>query len=112
MDNNSLQLVLDEDVKARVHNTEYDITIMCDSEEEQRNLCNQLEQMAKRPKREEIEKKIKEIETELSDLSKRQQDTSKEFNQGIQYAIGYAVGSIEKIFKPILEPEEKNGEIE
>ena len=67
--------------------------------------------MAKRPKREEIEKKIKEIETELLDLSKRQQDTSKEFNQGIQYAIGYAVGSIERIFKPILEPEEKNGKI-
>ena len=68
--------------------------------------------MAKRPKREEIEEKIKEIETELLNLSKRQQDTSKEFNQGIQYAIGYAVGSIERIFKPILEPEEKNGEIE
>lgn len=65
--------------------------------------------MAKRPKREEIEK---EIETELLDLSERQQDTSKEFNQGVQYAIGYAVGSIERIFKPILEPEEKNGEIE
>lgn len=65
--------------------------------------------MAKRPKREEIEK---EIETELLDLSERQQDTSKELNQGVQYAIGYAVGSIERIFKPILEPEEKNGEIE
>ena len=67
--------------------------------------------MAKRPKREEIEAKIKEIETELLNLSKRQQDTSKEFNQGIQYAIGYAVGSIERIFKPILKTEKKNGEI-
>lgn len=66
--------------------------------------------MAKRPKREEIEEKIKEIETELLDLSKRQQDISKEFNQGVQYAIGYAVGSIERIFKPILEPEEKSGD--
>ena len=68
--------------------------------------------MAKRPKREEIEEKIKEIETELLNLSKRQQDISKEFNQGIQYAIGYAVGSIERILKPVLETEEKNGEIE
>ena len=67
--------------------------------------------MAKRLKKEEIEEKIIERETELLDLSKRQQDTSKEFNQGIQYAIGYAVGSIERIFKPILEPEEKNGKI-
>lgn len=74
--------------------------------------------MTKRQKREEIEKKIKEvekkikeIETELLDLSKRHQNTSKEFNQGVQYAIGYAVGSIERIFKPILESEEKNGRI-
>ena len=67
--------------------------------------------MAKRLKKEEIEEKIIEIETELLDLSKRQQDTSKEFNQGIQYAIGYAVGSIERIFKPILKTEKKNGEI-
>lgn len=61
--------------------------------------------MAKRPKREEIEKKIKEIETELLDLSKRQQDTSKEFNQGVQYAIGYAIGTISRVFESITKQE-------
>ncbi len=102
----SIEVVIGDDGKARIHNPEYDIVIMNESEEEMQKTYEDLKEMARRPKKEDIKDCIKAIEKELLDLSHRHTDIEKKFNAGVQYTVGYAIGTISRVFESITKLEE------
>lgn len=95
-DESKFEIVFDED-GARLRTTENDIVLHCESEEQSREIIDMLTHL--QTKETELNH-IRQFEHELCELIKSKSSENKnDFEAGMTYAVGFAVGTIWRIYE-------------